>query len=693
MILVVYLFSYATHSTRVPESIVVEETEKQSLPELLSTFDFLKYGSQDKDNLELIPFERFEKVAKPDLSTKEKCDLFQYLLLSSESQWGPEDDAEYAPAAFDSAVFTARETKKKTEELIIAEKERIRKEHELRGESINDADLESAVLNFKPEIKKEDIETLREALRAKSTKIEDGKVERAQNVRIFGRCYFSEQYKDKPIVEEEISSFSDSACEFSEQKVFPYFSKKLPKYTRWNGKEYSSIPYIDNIIKNDETRKNKGDASLDLLPETAESTKCFTSSLHKSINGRGLVVLASDSYTDEAVRLIRVLRTLGNTYPIQIVHKGDLSKQNQESLLLAARGSAKKVLRKITKSELKKYASDGFPPQELWFVDVLGCIQDEYGPYFDGFVNKLLAYVFNLFDEVMLLDTDTVPLVPISTFFELEQYQKHGALFFRDRDGEELLWEFEARFWRKTLPNSRDEKAFGVPESTDWSLLNRYLGEYRKHYMEAGLVMMKRSTHFTGVLMTLELALWKYATHEKYWGDKEMFWLAQSLVGNENYYMNSHQAGAAGVLRKVEGRKAHEICATHPGHIWDGDDKTLLWINSGFQNCKKGTWESDSNNERFKKKGGNVKVDLKAFYEDFTRITGVIVPPVTNYLYVNNLYEPFYGWYKVNICNGYYWCGYDIVAGSDSQEDKGLLIEFDDKQKAYYEFMGRLWNS
>lgn len=653
-------------------------------------------------------------LTSDSINLNDKCDLFLYHLHSVErSNWDLESDLYYTPEAFDKESYMEDRKEEKIEELkknfIDNARKDIIKQLKTRGKKLSLKEIESLLPSFQEELNQtvfEEFERKYSEATVKNREIEQDKFKRVSNLRIFGKCFFNDQYvkgslkSNQKSIERILGAFSGQMCQYTEQLLFPFLSFKPPIYKRWTGDVYHGVPLIENILYND-----KHPDKQDHLPEKAteigdiEIPGCFLSNFRQSINGKGIVVSTNDAYAHELKRLIKVLRIMGNKLPIQVVHKGDLSEKEKRSIINYARAPMEKVLLKLpeeTKSSLDSnlhdYIDPTFPVQELWFVDVKNTINPKYLEYFESFANKLLAYLFTSFDEIILMDTDTVPLVPTSDLFRLEKYTEHGALFFRDRDFDDLLWFYDSNLWKKLMPSMVDEKVFNIPHSTDFTLKNRYLGDDRRHFMEAGLVLMKRSTHFTGILMSLEINLWGIVSSDKVWGEKEFFWLGQSLAGNENYYFNANQAGAAGQITTIEDKISSEICSTHPAHVWDKDNRTLLWINSGFQNCKKGTWATDVYNEAFKRTSKNKPKLLKHYYEDFTRIKGVIVPPVTDYSIKNSAGEPPFGWKKTELCAGFCWCAYNVLGGSKEATDIGQLIEFDNKMQKFYEVVGEIWN-
>ena len=79
----------------------------------------------------------------------------------------------------------------------------------------------------------------------------------------------------------------------------------------------------------------------------------------------------------------------------------------------------------------------------------------------------------------------------------------------------------------------------GVEPVTAHTLNNPYMKGWR-HCQEAGLVMLDRKRHFRSLLTLFPLSIWKEPIKSLIWGDKEMYWLAMSIAGDEDYTLNHH---------------------------------------------------------------------------------------------------------------------------------------------------------
>lgn len=495
-----------------------------------------------------------------------------------------------------------------------------------------------------------------------------------------------------------------------EFRMFPYLSRKLPIYQRWTGERVIGPPYMNKYFS-DEVKAADGNVNIDDLNLKTYITRqegfdfnfdigtgeSFFNSFKSKINGKGIVMSSADPFLEDTLALIRALRAVGNKLPIQIVHKGDLTSKSQVRLVQEARKN-NIAFPQEEAEKLKNMANANanfdptFPKQEVWFVNVDRCITNDYKDSFISYANKLLAYSFNSFDEMLLVDSDIVPYVNPQRFFESSQYKKSNSLFFKDRSHDETVAETDIEFFTKMLPSDLDEVMFDIPETTAKTLNNRYMKLRYKHYMESGVVALKRSQYWDGIFISVQLSFWK-PVMERVWGDKELFWFSQSIAGNENYEFNENHVASIGQLTRQEFRKdlvSKELCATHPGHI-SSDDDSLLWINSGVLTCKR-TDSFDRDFEEQSKKGFKTKEDLKHHYESALKITDAIIPPDSGlYEVQNDKGEPSRGWKTTGLCWGYFWCAYSSIGGSNLPEHQGRLIHFPESDVVWHDYVGKVY--
>lgn len=502
------------------------------------------------------------------------------------------------------------------------------------------------------------------------------------HLKIFNKCYVDNQ-EERTFVRQQkklipyqkpvnfgINKNLRYKCEEVEAKLYPWLSFQLPVSTKWDG----------TISQNP-------------LPSSGWGSPCFLSNFKKMLNGRGIVLTIADGHLDTTLRLINLLKALENTLPIEVVYYKGLSQESMTKLVHACR--------KETVMENKV-----LPLQDISFVNVSTAVKPEYIEKFSQFGNKILATLFNSFEEMILLDADTVILENPEFFFNLAKYKKTGTMFYKDRSTVEYRPKYDLVFFRKLLPSLMDSVWFNFPQTTEYTLENEFF-KGLNHYMESGLVVINRSKHFTQPLIMSQLNF-HLSVQARVYGDKELFWLALVISGDENYSFNDHFLASIGQLTPSSERdpskyNSKELCSNHPGHINDEDDHSLLWFNSGFMHC-----------------GQNEKVDFKHEFKDGQRYTSIkslekfkaffydklilkhAIVPARHPLEADNIEgEPSRAWINMRAyCAGYTWCAYSGIGGLYSNDDKtgplynnqtGLLVEFTNRESDKFEKLGDAW--
>ncbi|RLV91723.1 putative alpha-13-mannosyltransferase MNN1 [Spathaspora sp. JA1] len=432
-------------------------------------------------------------------------------------------------------------------------------------------------------------------------------VEYLSTLRIFNKCYVTNDnrtqiettktfvnrqrekiHQFKPFIEtqaERMSDFKSAGLKAFEHRVYPWISFEYPLYEHWSGATSFQPPNLKSSSKWRFWTTNSA---------ASKERTSFLNEFKNKCNGKGIVLTMPDEHVDTVVNLIHLLRALKNTLPIQIVNFEPLSDETKRKLITAAQNefislpkSYEKVAEYLGEDYLK---SGGLNKQEIWFVSVANAINVHYRDKFRRFANKFLATIFNSFEEFILIDDDTVLLKPPEFFFQIKKYQETGALMFRDRTSAYRRPQ-DCSFLQKVGPGSLDSIMFDIPVMSNYTLSRPFFnGLY--HYIEAGLVVLNRNIHFNSILVTSQINFFSPITSKVY-GDKELFFLGFVFNGDENYHVNNLEAAAVGQLTESQDRlgpdkkplHSQELCSSHPGHINDEDEHTLLWINSGFANC------------------------------------------------------------------------------------------------------------
>lgn len=328
-----------------------------------------------------------------------------------------------------------------------------------------------------------------------------------------------------------------SSCDDIERRVYPWLTGKLPKYIRWDGTIHDgSIPQICTY-----TGENCEELPVEAPIESmlTGNKQCFLNNMRTQLNGKGIALTIDDRHTEITIRLIRLLRYHGNRYPIQIVYILWVSEESRKQLIKASR----EMLTDQNGNELVQ--------QELWFVDVSQSLHKKYYVKFRSFGNKILATLFNSFAELMLVDSDTVMLQSPDYFFNMPQYNEHGAFFYRDRSAQ-YRTKSDAMFFRKMMPSLLDTAIFDFPQVTNYTL-DRELFNGLTHYMESGLVMVNRKRHFLQALTMAQISFMD-PINKRVHGDKELFFLSLTIYGDEGYSFNKNFAASIGVETPIEER-------------------------------------------------------------------------------------------------------------------------------------------
>lgn len=228
-------------------------------------------------------------------------------------------------------------------------------------------------------------------------------VDSVRHLRIFGHCYIHNS-----------APYGDLDVKKLEHKLFPMFSGDFPTFQRWDGLLVEGYPkLVASSGKMTTTNVEKG-------PKAS-----FWKHLKESMNGRGIVISLGEGGVSDVKRLLRVLRTVGNRLPIQLVHKGDLSRAAMQEIINIGRGDVIVEIGDVSQSIGN--------PQDIWFVDAGKSVNSSSAHLFKRFSNKWIASLFNSFEEIILMDCDAVPFVDPELLFNTTEYKESGALFFVDR--------------------------------------------------------------------------------------------------------------------------------------------------------------------------------------------------------------------------------------------------------------------
>lgn len=548
--------------------------------------------------------------------------------------------------------------------------------------------------------------------------------EQLRHIRVYGKCYGSKgkswidtkgKKVEKAVGQRHVYLFENLRhlknkivsvvspkpeelnCPDLQRKVLPYFTGRIPMYVRWDGERFSD----PNQLVNTDQEYQKFDSShFAHRAGDSKFTLCMATYMLDASKGKGIVITTDTAMAHQVVALIKVLRVLGNELPIQIVYTSITARRIKQILEVSRKSKQDLQIPQHLFDDLSddtKRRFDKFPKQKVWLVNIKDCLDvSKYPDVYKGYANKLNAVMFSTFEDIILMDADAVPYVPMELFFNLSHYKNTQTMFFQDRTDTKLNPEQFVDFFKRLMPSELDRKLFGFSPASQKTLGNRYLGSRYYYYMEAGLVAINKRTHYTGFLTAFQLNLWSKITTEMLWGDKELYWLGLAIAGDDNYSFNSKAAVSVGEISSNSQKlypesTAREVCSTHPGQVSDSDHRTLLWINSGVKTCK--NWKALSWDQSQPRYQGMKRADLRAYYASPIRIVAAIEPPQTppveipEFFDQSELTQPISGWKQTQFCDSYLWCAYDTVNWS-----RGLVVEYGPQEVAWFEYIGHCGN-
>lgn len=547
-------------------------------------------------------------------------------------------------------------------------------------------------------------------LRAKSNETAIRMADTATILRVFGRCFFS---RDTPL---------------------PLTGDLAETYRRYAEKVASPIP----------RPRLDADGKSPLYPDAklAENFDLLQTS-YENLSGQGIVLTVASRHMGDVVKLINLLRALGNTLPIQIYTR-DVALERMKKAVQRMATASKEALLSGTMSDqgvlnraMKRLGLEitdlqrlDFPVQHITMIDLYQGLESQQRNDFASYRNKILALWASSFEQVMLLDADTVPLMAPQTLMQLQEFTSTGAYFFKDRSLVDQNDWIETNYFAQLMPHAHSsiDVAMGIRPVSRKTMQNEYMRGWR-HCQEAGMVLFDKRRHFTALLMLFPLALWDQPVRSLIWGDKEMYWLAMSLAGDEDYTFNELGAASVGQITVDPNKKYYntsavmELCLSHPGHV-DGNGR-LLWFNSGFSFCKMNGPMRDKQAFPFTT-FANVN-EVKALYENPLIIRDAIVPPPLPSLRsptgssdlteqtkfrkrlesrkkdVDSLprnlrittYGPQKGWVKSSLCLNYQYCAYSSHESFTNplEQVQGLVFHFDRKDALVYDILGAIWKA
>lgn len=533
------------------------------------------------------------------------------------------------------------------------------------------------------------------------------------HLRVYGKCFLQEK-----------EPFQSDLCSL-EKALFPWLSLEYPVFHSWDGKALPQghLPNDGTILKH----------------------HCFLQSFQKRSNGKGIVIpllpgLNTTNQIQNTAKLIKVLRGLGNTVPLQVTYiNSQLSEINRSLLVSAARDT-------IKYPDTDHAVSRTFPKQDLWFVDLSPIINTKKHPFIaqdavynsPSFINVLSA-IFNSFEEAIVMLPQAIPLLedPATHLFDSKTYREHGHLFFKHRS-----WLNQPRVFKPgyhevanlikhhIMPSAEDYANFGLFGRTKESLAvtSRVWDRNFLNLMDGSMLMVNKNKALSGLMIACNLQLYQILRSRfDFLPDEtnaEVFWMGQEIAGtSKRVNFNFHYGVSVGVVTPQENVPSHiatlarEVCSSSWGQLAEDDDSSLVYVTSHqLENWDDYTFRTELEVKytvirekavpnMFESDGGKATVMMKEsdnkLYDEIKRnpltIAAVLNPAVLKLpVYMKKATEPSEAWLANKRFAGRddmgYMCAYDLVGGMELQE-RGILEEYGEKKRGRYDWVVELWRS
>lgn len=190
--------------------------------------------------------------------------------------------------------------------------------------------------------------------------------------------------------------------------------------------------------------------------------------------GRGIVLTAGDDQAKYLLTTIYTFRELGCDLPIEVMYLGDedLGEDHRFELEVSLFST-----QRLTKLCVLTKSSQALPGVTTRDISVM---VDDKGWKLAGWAIKPYAMLMSSFREVIFIDADSFFFRDPAQLFDDPDYQKTGALFFRDRT---IMPESKRRLLLQVLPRPIHKLA---KESSWWKGTSG-------HHQESGVVVVSSS--------------------------------------------------------------------------------------------------------------------------------------------------------------------------------------------------------
>lgn len=344
--------------------------------------------------------------------------------------------------------------------------------------------------------------------------------------------------------------------------------------------------YQSNSSDLDFKSSTRGPAADPLTSKTQFVMSLYKVSQQQPHEPRGIVLPLYNHIAKLGMSLILELRARGVDLPIEIPHCDDLDQKYQYEIF--KRDPLVRIY-DVCEVAVEARTDSGKP---LFCENRYHCYQR-----FRGFDIKIISVVLSRFQEVMLMDADTLYFRSPTALWESEQYKNTGTFFFHDRIGQEqtflsqtlrysvpqitLLEDYLSRFdvkpfgllptLNRTIASSGPAaKARAKPrvvhldfEPSDILLSSHSWNHRSGHEVDSSLLLWDKDRQPRATAILASFVSMLTVEHPPGYGDKELFFLACELA-ETNYAFSDVGVGSIGVIHRTyiepNGRKNPVLC-------------------------------------------------------------------------------------------------------------------------------------
>ncbi|KAK6459983.1 mannosyltransferase putative-domain-containing protein [Scheffersomyces coipomensis] len=574
-------------------------------------------------------------------------------------------------------------------------------------------------------------------LRSYNLSVHEGQTSTTFNhLRVWGNCFI-----DNNTGESSDQPDYKLAGDF-ENKLYPWLSKSLPIFQNWKGEKLptNELPIYDRSKKS-----------------SSESSNLFIRDFQLKSNGKGIVIpivlsSARDRQLSNVCRLIKVLRALKNTLPIEITYmksNNDLNEQEMKQIIEAARtdvsklpSSYKAYFELLHRDQTAKFASEkDFPKQVIWFVDLTPLKNTKQHPlvaknyiYNSPSFIYTLGTIFNSFEEAIILSPHTIPLIEIEQLFQDESYRKHGHLLFKlpSYYQDSKIKKFTPGFHEVTslienhiYPSDSDFEYFNIPKrDKDMTATKRIYRDNFDKLIDSHMMIFNKNEAMSGLLLSCNFQIYKLLSIRFFTIKDQLklehMWIGQELAGHMPNFNFEYGVGTGILTPRINRASekvsmAQEICSSSWGQINMKDQ--LLYVTSyQLDNLFGDSFKFKQDLERkyvaieqeiiVNDDGTNSThqtVD-RSLFDTKVKLNPLVIenimkaPTITNPIFSENLQylEPSQSWIKQDNFGGFkgfpYWCSYDVV-GDSIDGQRGIVINVNAINQARFKFLVDIWQT